>query len=113
MGVLRTFILLISIVLEVSGLLTAMVTGRGLFQSDKASSSIKPSYPPVLLPPLLSGCLGGIMSLPSRSSRGGGAVRDNFKRQRTSLGFCLTFQKLKNCTFLGGGRSGLKEYLVG
>ena len=35
MGVLRTSILLISVVLEVGGLLAAMVAGRGFFQSDE------------------------------------------------------------------------------
>jgi len=86
MGILRTSILLISVVLGVGGLLAAMVAGGGLFQSNEVSSSIKPSYSPVLLPPLLHGRLGGMVPLPSRSSRGGGAVHDNFNRRRTSLG---------------------------
>ena len=40
MGVLRTSILLISVVLEVGGLLTAMVAGRGFFQSDEVSVGV-------------------------------------------------------------------------
>ena len=52
MGVLRTSILLISVALEVGGLLAAMVAGEGLLQIDAVSTSIKPYYlmEPIVVP---------------------------------------------------------------
>jgi hypothetical protein len=78
MGVLRTSILLISIVLEVGKLLAAMVAGGGLLQIDAVSTSIKPYYPPVLPPSSLSGRLGGMALASSRLSEGGGMDSDSF-----------------------------------
>ena len=63
MGVLRTSILLISVVLEVGGLLAAMVADGDLFQSDEVSSSIKPLSSLGLLPSPLPGCVGGMVLL--------------------------------------------------
>ena len=78
MGVLRTSILLVSVALEVGGLLAAMVAGEGLLQIDAVSTSIKPYYSPMLPPSSLPGSLGGMAPLSSRSSEGGGMDSDNF-----------------------------------
>ena len=64
--------------LEVGRLLAAMVAGLGLLHYDKVSTTIKPSYPSMLLPCLLPGRVGGMVPLPSGSSQGRGVVSYNF-----------------------------------
>ena len=50
----------------------------GLLHYDRVSTTIKPSYPSMLLPCLLPGRVGGMVPLPSSSIQGRGVVSYNF-----------------------------------
>lgn len=108
MGLPRTSVLLTLVFLGVGNLLAAMVATARFIQSDEASIPLKPSPASMLSPCLLHDHVGGMVPLPSISSRGRVMASSNFNSSGVKVTYITKVYIKDRQGRLAGGHLNIK-----